>query len=54
MLYLEISENDFWNKIPVETQQGINKAKGELDRGEGIPHAEIMSEIKAQFLNGLV
>lgn len=47
-----LSETDFWAEIPVEVKQAINKAKAELDRGEGIPHAQVMTEIKGRFLGG--
>jgi|SRR6185437_1508543 len=45
-----LSESDFWAEIPGEIKQAINKAKGELDRGEGIPHSQVMTEIKERFL----
>ncbi|WP_186292649.1 hypothetical protein [Mucilaginibacter corticis] len=48
---LGLSENDFWNNLPEEVKQSINKAKSELDHGEGIPHQQVMSDIKARFLN---
>ena len=44
------SVHDFWNDLPLEIKQAINKAKSELDRGEGIPHEEAMAEIKRSFL----
>jgi predicted transcriptional regulator len=46
-----LSENDFWDELPSEVRQAINHAKDELDRGEGIPHEEVMAEIKSRFLN---
>jgi hypothetical protein len=45
-----LSEGDFWNEIPDEVKHAVNKAKDELDRGEGIPHLQVMSEIKNRFL----
>ena len=48
---LGLSEIDFWNELPDEVKININTAKDELDRGEGIPHALVMSEIRSQFLN---
>lgn len=47
---LNLSESDYWNDIPNELKQAINTAKDELDRGQGIPHSQIMSEIKNVFL----
>jgi hypothetical protein len=46
-----IKYDDFWTDIPSEVQELIIKAKSELDQGEGIPHADIMAEIKVRFLN---
>jgi hypothetical protein len=48
---LDSSENDFWSELPLDVQHSINKAKSELDKGEGIPHSEVMAEIKDRFLN---
>jgi len=45
-----LSEDDFWTELPAEIKQAVNKAKDELDRGEGIPHAQVMSEVKNRFL----
>ncbi|TKB98735.1 hypothetical protein [Pedobacter cryophilus] len=47
---LELSETDFWNDLPFEVQQGINKAKNQLNHKEGIPHSNVMEEIKHKFL----
>ncbi len=46
-----LSEGDFWTDLPTEVKQAVNKAKGELDRGEGIPHSTVMAEVKNRFLN---
>lgn len=46
---LGLSENDFWSELPTEVKQAINQAKDELDRGEGIPHAKVMAEMKQRF-----
>ena len=45
-----LSEIDFWTEIPIEVKKDIHKAKAELDRGEGTPHAQVMTEIKSRFL----
>jgi len=45
-----LSEGDFWNEVPEEVKQSIRQAKDELDRGEGIPHSEVMADIKDRFL----
>jgi hypothetical protein len=46
-----LSENDFWVDVPEVVKQNIQKAKEQLDRGEGIEHTEIMAKMKARFLN---
>ncbi len=46
-----LSEGDFWTELPTEVQQAVNKAKAELDGGEGIPHAQVMAEMKSRYLN---
>ncbi len=46
-----LSEGDFWEELPIEVKHGINKAKAELDRGEGIAHDDVMLEIEKRFLN---
>ena len=45
-----LSEQDFWNDIPLEVRRAIDAAKGQLDNGEGIPHADVMADVKARFL----
>jgi len=45
-----LSGNDFWDELPPEVKQAINMAKAELDGGEGIPHDEVMAEMKSRFL----
>ncbi|HEY4194188.1 MAG TPA: hypothetical protein VGM63_01535 [Mucilaginibacter sp.] len=47
---LSSSQNDFWTELPLEVKRGIDKAKTELDNGEGIPHQHVMLEAKARFL----
>jgi hypothetical protein len=47
---LGISEGDFWPELPNEVQGAINEAKSELDRGEGIPHENVMEEMRKRFL----
>jgi hypothetical protein len=46
-----LSEGDFWNDVPAELKLAVAKAKDELDSGEGIPHAQVMAEVKSRFLN---
>lgn len=46
-----LSETNFWTEIPEEIKKSINKAKEELDRGEGLAYDDVMDEIKSRFLN---
>ncbi|WP_184549998.1 hypothetical protein [Mucilaginibacter sp. FT3.2] len=46
-----LSEGDFWADIPEEIKQAIQKAKDQLDREEGISHAQVMVMAKARFLD---
>lgn len=45
-----LSDRDFWTDVPGEIKSAVNKAREELDRGEGIPHSQVMTEIKNRFL----
>lgn len=45
-----LSDGDFGYGLPVELKQAINKAKAQLDAGEGIPHKQVMDEMKSRFL----
>jgi len=47
---LGVPQTDFWHELPEEVKQSINEAKAELDRGEGLPHDQVMAEIKERFL----
>jgi len=46
-----LSETDIWTEIPEEIKKSINKAKEELNRGEGLAYDDVMDEIKSRFLN---
>ena len=46
-----LSDTDFWTETPVEVQKAIRTAIAEFERGEGIPHAKVMSDIKSRFLS---
>lgn len=45
-----LSDGDFWNNLPDEVQQAVNRAKAELDRGKDIAHSRVMAEMKARYL----
>lgn len=42
-------ENDWWDRIPQETQMIIEEGIGQLDRGEGIPNQEVRKQIREKF-----
>lgn len=46
-----LSEDDFWEELPNEVKQAINKAKAELDGGESNAHDDVVLEIEKRFLN---
>lgn len=46
-------KSDFRTDLPTDLKQSITIAKDELDRGEGIPHAEVMAKVRKRFLNKL-
>jgi hypothetical protein len=48
---LGFSENDFWDELPTEIKEGINQAKDQISNGQGIPHSQVMADIKARFLS---
>ncbi|GAA3961606.1 hypothetical protein [Mucilaginibacter dorajii] len=48
---INLSENDFWADVPDEVKCAIDKAKHQLDRGEGISHDQVMATLRARFLN---
>ncbi|MBB3054731.1 hypothetical protein [Mucilaginibacter gotjawali] len=44
-------EIDFWSGLPSEIKQAIDRARAELDRGEGVLHSRVMADVKSTFLN---
>lgn len=46
---IDTKKRDFWPDLPAEVKQAIEQAKSELDNGQGIPHEEVMAEIKARY-----
>ena len=45
-----LSETDFWTAVPPTIKQAIEKAKQELDRGEGISHSQVIDDVKRRYL----
>lgn len=41
---------DFEEDLPEVVKKNIQDAKGELDRGEGISHEEVMKQARERFL----
>ncbi|WEA03691.1 hypothetical protein [Mucilaginibacter sp. SJ] len=41
---VSLSEADFWTDVPGEIKRAIQKAKEQLDMGEGIAHDLVMKE----------
>jgi len=40
-----------WEKLTEEQKQGIIDAIGEIDSGKGIPHEEVMENIRKKYSN---
>lgn len=45
------SGKDFWTDLPDTLQKGIEAAERQMDYGQGIPHKEVLDEIKKRFKN---
>lgn len=42
-------EVDWWDEISQEERLAIKEGLAELDRGEGIPHEEVMMEVRKKY-----
>jgi len=40
---------DFYDELPDKVKNDIEEAQQELDKGKGIPHEQVMNEIKARY-----
>jgi ABC-type cobalamin/Fe3+-siderophores transport system ATPase subunit len=49
---LRAQKNDWWDLVPREDQNRIEKALHQLEMGEGIPHQEVQKKIRALLSNG--
>lgn len=47
---LGVDTKDFWTELPEHVKESVNQAKEELKSGHGIPHDNVMAEIKSKFL----
>ncbi len=41
---------DFWNDLPIRIRKDIETALIEADKGELIPHEEVMQEMRVKYL----
>ena len=37
-------KNDWWDEISEEQKKAVDKGLAQLDRGEGVPHKEVMKK----------
>jgi hypothetical protein len=42
-------EKDFWDELPDYVKNGIEEGLSQSERGEGVPHTEVMKQIKAKY-----
>ena len=42
-------EVDWWDEISETEQAAIDKGLSQLDQGEGIPHEQVMKEVRAKY-----
>ena len=42
-------ETDWWDELPLSVQKSIDEAIEQADRGETIPHEEVMKEVKLKY-----
>jgi predicted transcriptional regulator len=43
-LFDAVKKDDWWDEISKDQKKAINKGLAQLDRGEGIPHKEVMKK----------
>jgi len=43
------AETDWWDEISAEERHAIEQGLAEADRGEVIPHEEVMKQVKAKY-----
>lgn len=42
-------EVDWWDEISEEERSAIDEGLAQLDRGEGIPHEQVMKEMREKY-----
>ena len=45
----ETEQNDFWEELTDAQKQQIELSIKELDEGKGIPHEEVMAELRKKY-----
>ena len=45
----KIVKKDFWDDLPDHVKAGIEEGLAQSERGEGIPHVEVMKQIRAKY-----
>ena len=45
----DATDVDFWDELPDEQKTEIEESIAQADRGELIPHEEVMTEIKKKY-----
>ena len=40
---------DWWDEISEAERTAINEGLDQLERGEGIPHEQVMNELRAKY-----
>ncbi len=43
-LFDAVKKDDWWDEITKEQKKAIDKGLAQLDRGEGVPHKEVMKK----------
>ena len=46
---LKAEDTDWWDSLSPAEMEAIQEGIDELDRGEGIPHEQVMEEVRRKF-----
>ncbi|MEQ9297389.1 MAG: hypothetical protein RIF33_02450 [Cyclobacteriaceae bacterium] len=47
----QMNKGDWWDELTQEAKDSIEIGIAQLDRGEGIPHEEVMKAIREKYLD---
>ena len=50
MFQADAREGDWWNDLPSDLKDSIDRSIDQLERGEGRSHEEVMNEIRDKYL----